>query len=63
MEVGAAHLALRIPMGAVLRTPMLHPLWLLQAGTDKEGGNYCHSASHLAEELKLHNGPAVLTVG
>lgn len=40
----------------------LHSMWLLQVWTGRAGGNYRHSVSHLPEELRLQNGPALLAL-
>jgi len=51
-----------IQRGRRFESRRLHSLRLLQVWTGRAGGNYRHSASHLAEELWLQNGPALLTL-
>lgn len=46
----------------MVRISALHSVRLLQAWTGRVGGNYRHSASHLPEELRLQNGPALLAL-
>lgn len=49
-------------MGAMVRISAQHSVLLLQVWTGRAGGNYRHSASHLPEELRLQNGPALLAL-
>lgn len=55
--IGTPKLAQCNLMGAVVWISAWHFLLLLWTG--RVGGNYRHSASHLPEELRLQNGPAL----